>query len=361
MRALPEIHRAVRLAGVLVSGLALSACTAWQTGDNGVGADHIRVPHQKHKDGQVECIGCHDEIWEEGALYESHLPPESKCLECHSEEKEKGNCGFCHTNVKKAQHWPKKETELVLNHKAHLERTKEDCTACHKQLPEPYREPSQTPPMAACLNCHEHAEKFDAGKCNDCHTDLSHYPLKPISAYSHSGNYVQRHSRDARNGTEQCAMCHEQNFCADCHSSTVGRKIELKNAEKVTSDFIHRNDFLTRHSIEAKFQPTTCLRCHGQSFCTNCHTVQNLTKDGTNPRDPHPQGWSLPNSAQFHGPAARRDIASCAACHDQGPRSNCIDCHKVGGIGGNPHPSGWTDKHPNSDINKNGMCLYCHQ
>jgi hypothetical protein len=32
----------------------------------------------------------------------------------------------------------------------------------------------------------------------------------------------------------------------------------------------------------------------------------------------------------------------------------------VGGIGGNPHPAGWTDRHPRSEIAQNGMCGYCH-
>ena len=138
--------------------------------------------------------------------------------------------------------------------------------------------------------------------------------------------------------------------------------MEIKHAENVNSDYIHRNDFLGRHSIEAKFNDTTCLRCHGTTFCQSCHTLQNLTRDGMNPRDPHPPGWSFPGASGGtpHGDAARKDITSCASCHDQGPRSNCIECHKVGGIGGNPHPPGWTDKHPKSEINKNGMCIYCH-
>jgi len=65
------------------------------------------------------------------------------------------------------------------------------------------------------------------------------------------------------------------------------------------------------------------------------------------------------NSAapEFHGRAARRDIVACAGCHDQGPATNCIGCHRVGAYGGNPHPRGWmsagTDR-------QQGMCRYCH-
>jgi hypothetical protein len=102
----------------------------------------------------------------------------------------------------------------------------------------------------------------------------------------------------------------------------------------VTSDFIHRGDYLTRHSIEARSDPVLCQRCHGISFCTACHNQENVGPGGSNPRRPHPPGWALPGPTS-HAVAARRDIVSCASCHDQGPNSNCVGCHKVGGVGGN--------------------------
>ena len=54
--------------------------------------------------------------------------------------------------------------------------------------------------------------------------------------------------------------------------------------------------------------------------------------------------------------AARRNIGSCAACHDQGPVSNCVRCHQVGGLGGTPHPAGWRSTAPVS----NPECSACH-
>ena len=35
---------------------ALPACSAWRTGESGLGTDHIRVPHDKLKAAQVDCI-----------------------------------------------------------------------------------------------------------------------------------------------------------------------------------------------------------------------------------------------------------------------------------------------------------------
>jgi hypothetical protein len=252
------------------------------------------------------------------------------------------------------------EPRVRVSHAEHLERTKDDCKTCHTSFPEPLRTPAMKPQMAACLSCHEHRSDYDQGKCAKCHLDLTRYPLAPIADFSHAGNYVRTHMDDARSGADRCATCHEQSFCADCHARTVPMKIELKLPERVDADFIHRGDYIGRHVADAQAEPATCRRCHGSSFCDSCHRAQNLTPFGANPRDPHPPGWVLPGSAQFHGTAARRDITSCAGCHDQGARSICVDCHKVGGVGGNPHPAGWTDRHPRESIARNGMCLACH-
>jgi hypothetical protein len=246
-----------------------------------------------------------------------------------------------------------------MSHAAHIERTKEDCKACHASLPDPVRRPSLAPTMRACLSCHEHQKEYDDGRCAVCHRDLSRYPLKPVADFSHQGNYVKEHGASARSSVETCAQCHEQTFCTDCHAQTVSTRVELKYTERVAADFIHRNDFLSRHALEARADEASCRRCHGSSFCADCHAAQNLTPLAANPRNPHPPGWAQPGPNN-HGAAARRDVESCAACHDQGAQSICVTCHKVGGIGGNPHPASWTSHHSHAEIRTNGMCLYCH-
>ncbi len=352
------MKRASIALGIALALLCASCAMWWRGGAHGLyTGDLIKAPHDLHKKAKVECLTCHEGVYDATALGGNFRPPESKCLECHKEEKDKGNCGFCHTDVKQARPFPKREPTLRMNHAAHIDRVKEDCARCHKSLPEPVRTASMTPPMSACLTCHQ--ADYDRGKCELCHRDLSHFDLKPVSSFSHQGNYVRDHARDARSSVDSCATCHEQTFCSDCHAATVATRIEIKSSERVNADFIHRNDFVSRHAVEARGDATGCRRCHGSSFCESCHAANNLTATAVNPRDPHPPGWSFPGPAS-HAQPARRDIASCAACHDQGPRSICITCHKVGGIGGDPHPPGWTGSHPASEIQRNGMCLYCH-
>ncbi|MDB4969781.1 MAG: hypothetical protein JWN44_5470 [Myxococcales bacterium] len=347
---------------LLVVAILLSSSCAWWWRDAVplAGGDVIKVPHERHRAGGVECLACHETLYDQKSLAQPTLPAESVCLQCHAAEKQKGNCGFCHTDVRKAAPWPARAPALQMSHAEHIERTKEKCTVCHTRLPEPVRTSSMAPAMAACLSCHEHRQEYDDGRCQRCHTDLSRYPLAPVSLYSHRGDFVHEHARPARAAGATCAECHEQTFCSDCHASTVATRIEVKLPERVDANFIHRNDYVGRHQVEAAADPAQCRRCHGSSFCENCHRAQNLSSAGANPRDPHPPGWSLPGSQQFHGTAARRDIVACAACHDQGARSICVDCHKVGGIGGNPHPPGWTSRHGVNEIARNGMCAACH-
>jgi len=350
----------VKRLGLCLLVVATASCAPWLTIRLNYGVDAIRAPHGVHKNAKVECIACHEEIYDAKTLDKRVLPKEEKCLECHREQKQQGKCSNCHTDVKRALPWPEREPTLRMSHADHIDRVKEDCSVCHKSLPNPLRAADAAPPMSACLSCHEHKQEYDDGRCSRCHIDLSRYPLKPVSMFSHQGNFVREHGRSARAAGATCTQCHEQTFCSDCHANTVSTKIEVKFPERVDAGFIHRNDFLGRHSVEAQGDPASCRRCHGSSFCENCHTQQNLTPQAANPRDPHPVGWSFPGSREFHGTAARQDITRCAGCHDQGARSICVDCHRVGGIGGDPHPPGWQSRHDRNEISHNSMCLACH-
>ncbi|MEW5848570.1 MAG: cytochrome c3 family protein [Myxococcota bacterium] len=320
--------------------------------------DHIKFPHARHAKADVECLACHETVYDAEDLQARHLPGEDKCLECHAEEKEQGRCIFCHTDVQAAQPREASLPSLEFSHVKHLERTEEDCARCHTALSEPKRG-GETVAMDRCLGCHEHKVTFREGRCDQCHTDLVKERVQPLREFTHQGNFVLQHRFSARASSESCMLCHTQNQCVDCHNATPPVRVELRRPEAVTSNFIHRNDFISRHNIEAQADPAQCFRCHGNSFCNDCHRMQNLTSTGSNPRNPHPRGWVM-GGTELHGAAARRDIQQCASCHDQGPQSNCIQCHQVGGVGGNPHPPGWNLDHNRNDIQLNGMCQYCH-
>ncbi len=343
---------------LLVAGAALSltACASL------IGVfvdrrDQIRAPHDRHKKADVDCATCHETIFDAKDLTTQDLPKEKVCLGCHKKEKESGNCGFCHTRPDKPETFARVERELKVNHTEHIERVKEDCTQCHKELPQTVRKEGIAPPMAGCLGCHNHQEDWNAGRCETCHLDLTRYPLKPLAEFSHKGDWLRDHKLEARAAPQMCSNCHEQSFCSQCHNKTEGLRVDLVIPERTDRSFIHRNDFLSRHSVEAVADPAKCERCHGTDFCQSCHLKNGLVPGAADGLNPHPRGFGM---GAEHGRQARQDITSCAACHDQGAASICVKCHQVGGVGGNPHPPSYTLRHPKEEIGKNAMCRVCH-
>lgn len=352
---------------IVASCLLLSACMGAYA--RLAHRDRIIIPHAKHAAAKVDCLTCHETVYDSKKLGDPVMPNEKTCMQCHKDKQQQ--CSMCHTDIKartelkqlvshaKPGSLPVEPQPIIMNHSAHIERVKEDCKVCHTTLPNPLRDAANVPTMDSCLTCHQ--KSYDQGTCRQCHTDLKEFPLKPITSYTHSGNFVKEHKRAARSDSAPCADCHDQSFCADCHASTVATRIDILLPERVERDFVHRNDFLSHHATEARLDAGSCAKCHGQSFCSSCHTAQGLTPVASNPRSPHPAGYALPGSGQSHAADARHDINACASCHDQGAKSICVDCHRSGGVGGNPHPSGWSRRHPQSEIGTNHMCLACHQ
>jgi hypothetical protein len=136
--------------------------------------------------------------------------------------------------------------------------------------------------------------------------------------------------------------------------------VERRRPAALERALVHRGDFVSRHGIEALSQPARCARCHTPATCDACHLERGVSGGRVGGRNPHPPGWVVgaPGAPSGHGRDARRDILACASCHDQGPATNCIRCHKVGAYArANPHPSGWRSARSASA----SMCRYCHE
>jgi hypothetical protein len=218
---------------------------------------------------------------------------------------------------------------------------------------------SPLPAMSQCFTCHEHQEQWDAGKCAPCHSasELSRTP--PVSFLRHDQEFARHHGQFAVEDKRLCQSCHSQKQCNECHDASQDLTVERRRPEKVEADPVHGGGFLVRHAIEAQATPARCARCHTPESCDSCHLQRGVSGLGVGGRNPHPAGWvgSNANASSAHGHEARRDILLCASCHDQGPATNCIRCHRVGGYGGNPHPNGWRS----ARSPEQGMCRYCHE
>ncbi len=350
----------VRRTSLLLLGLAGLVACATMAAKRVIASDEavVRLSHKRHQDNDVACTACHKAIAKSAALgAERELPKEAVCLKCHSEWKEENKCAACHV-AQPPRTYPTRERGITFSHVFHLKQVDNACERCHKVLPEPGSTERAAPKMSICLECHQ--SDYNEGKCTPCHTDLRRLALRPVAYFSHEGEFLKRHKNSARVEPNTCAQCHEQSFCSDCHASTVATPLEFKLPEKLDSQFLHRNDYVSRHMIEAREDPALCKRCHGASFCQDCHTRSGVSATAQNARNPHPAGWTTLGAPTFHGPEARRDIASCQVCHDRGAQTNCVACHRVGGVGGNPHPPSFLSKKDSGDRRNNKMCSVCH-
>jgi hypothetical protein len=356
---------------VVAAAALLAACAAKDSKPAPRTDPPFVFPHSPHVENDVDCKACHAAIVKdtklEARVRHVALPKKNgdACNGCHDEKDFKDK-------IKLAIPARTRAFDVRFNHAAHLAKEGVTCVTCHKAPPEAGQDKPSRLDMASCTGCHVHQADFEAGRCTPCHVDLKRYE-KPVAAFQHAGDFLKLHGNLAKPTAESCAACHDQTYCADCHSgATTAQRQSILFPEAVQRDFIHRGDYQSRHMIDAGADPASCRKCHGSAFCDSCHTQRNLTQTFgglTPPKNPHPDPavWLSKGSGDFHGAAARKNIVACAACHDNGADSLCVACHRVGGSAsvssGNPdgpHPSSFVSKHRSEDRTKRAMCMACH-
>ncbi len=315
-----------------------------------------RFPHQTHlADVGANCLTCHRSVLSSTESGVANLPAYSVCARCHGQEAGPGakfsyNAAATFAGAAGRNH-------IVFAHKNHMPRAKGQCVKCHVDVQTDKPTAGILPNMASCLeSCHQ--RDYDTNACTRCHEAADLPKLRPVSDIPHGVDYVPRHATDATRAQRLCQTCHQDSWCTSCHENSGGLRADLQRLNDVQSEFSHRGDYITRHPIEASENASKCLKCHTVSSCDACHVRNHVSGNGIGGVNHHPPGWvGDPGGETFHGRAARRHIVECASCHEQGPATNCIRCHKVGAYGGNPHPSGWKSSQSNSSAE---MCQYCH-
>ena len=155
--------------------------------------------------------------------------------------------------------------------------------------------------------------------------------------------------------------CHDERACAGCHGASVPALPSRLAFDDPLRAAVHRAGFRSRHADEARGQPGLCTTCHRVESCTDCHAAEGVAAraaGGAPTGSPHPAGWvGLGPAGNEHGRAARRDPLACASCHGGAGEMLCVGCHRVGGIGGNPHPPGWSSR---LDERADLPCRLCH-
>ena len=327
--------------------------------------DIITFSHNLHSEQGLDCSDCHKNVQNDA---EQKLTPMSmdQCGECHDVEDE-AQCKTCHSNAEESDGWQKAEpAPLLFSHQTHNRRQPEamkNCASCHgaaATAPSTASRAALLPTHAECAACHK--KQISLGQCDMCHDRLDLYDMVANDYYSHEPGFMARHGLEAVSGEANCTLCHEQSYCADCHNRNATIVPSLKYPDRVDRTFMHSGDWLSRHALESRANPANCQKCHGISYCSSCHNRNGIgagvDQDGTNNPHPDRNTW-LGRGRGSHGAEARKDILSCASCHDQGAASNCVQCHQER-MGINPHPPGWKSTVPAGDRYSHPTCRICH-
>lgn len=355
MSRLAAAIRATVALAVFVALGAFGGCVR----DTRPARDEIIFGHPSHLRAGISCVDCHAGAVQEGTADTSLLPPKSSCTDCHTAPAEQ-QCSYCHTVPEAAGPYRDSDRGVRFEHVAHASPSEGQCVRCHASRIDQRSLQAFEPHMPNHDDCASgcHTEEFRALDCASCHVDLSRYEIQDLtSSVRHPMGFTDRHGNAAKADAAVCTQCHEPTFCNDCHMAAPSAvPLELLDHTRVWRDFVHRGDYLSRHAVEASLERNSCALCHGVSFCDGCHEQSGIG-GSVAPGSPHPPGWLDPSSINGHARAARRDLLSCASCHEADAEQTCTPCHRAGGVAGNPHPPGFGD---GMDVNEHAICRACH-
>ncbi len=260
----------------------------------------LHFSHAKHLDRlralprtarDEECRTCHGSYAEVDLATRAQLPPMATCLDCHDGKRAPIQCSTCHltafgakgarleTDLPSGQLRPGPGDPLGLDHGQRYDRMhalvapghREQCLACHSDR--------------QCLACHDGTTK---------------------RAAIHPGDFVSTHAVPARADEPHCDACHRrQSFCIACHER-VGVGAEAP-AFQVQGHRVHPANWAQNHGAQAARNIGQCASCHREEGCLQCHA----TTGTPTPNAPtHPPGFSG-NCGSLY----RKNARACQKCH----------------------------------------------
>jgi len=158
----------------------------------------------------------------------------------------------------------------------------------------------------------------------------------------HEAGFALAHRSQAGAAALECAGCHTQRFCSDCHTG------EASGARR-----FHAANFAVSHATSAFARETECAACHNaEAFCRSCHVQSGLASSGRLDVAYH---TAQPQWLLQHGRAARQGLQNCTSCHVQ---RDCLTCHSTTGWGINPHGRDFDAARQAQRTPR--TCLVCH-
>lgn len=329
---------------------------------------------ESHYAAAVDCAVCHVALADASGLPDERIaafpmPPghdAAEFLRIHGEAAEEGagTCAVCHTRDSCARCHLDPEAVPAIAALEPDARVAALVFGRPGEWPEPesharpawlralHGEAAEEDP-ATCANCHARTS------CQACHRGggpavLASLPMprpggpvgvtvEQVEPVGHTADFVFNHAAAAATGAPDCAACHTERQCVDCHDGSA------------KADF-HPVNFVALHGAEAFANDSECAACHSrESFCRDCHMGLGLAAGdrttGGAFHDAQPD-WLL-----AHGLPARQDLESCTTCHQQ---RSCLRCHSARqGFRVSPHGP---DFDPGAVAGKSTMsCAVCHR
>ena len=342
----------------------------------------IKFSHSLHKD-LMDCQSCHSKVLESVNLKESLFPNHDNCSECHDVDDDK-NCNTCHYDDN-YEALIQRQSGLIFNHKIHLSNSDVNCESCHKGLTEvdySWQASAANPGMEICYSCHND-KTVASNACESCHISTANLLPQDHKVVS----FTRTHKFAAQQFNANCAMCHDNQSCDDCHVATTGITETntlndfyqpyypsnfVDGAKQQAISRVHELNYRFSHGIDASGKTSDCQTCHQiETFCVECHQAENedFAFGGIVPASHLKLSFKtigVGSGGGDHAILARRDIEKCMSCHDvNGADPTCITCHlDPDGIKGtNPktHASSFMKDEKGDWHNDYGsVCYNCH-
>ncbi|MDQ7053387.1 MAG: cytochrome c3 family protein [candidate division KSB1 bacterium] len=338
-----------------------------------------RFSHKLHiTEAEVECSACHPMAEDSQSAEDFLLPTMDECSECHDVEDE-DECATCHGEEEEIETFDQPVRTITFNHKIHIAREL-SCETCHKGLEESEAPTTATlPSMMTCIGCHDGSAAPPA--CQTCHANPEN--LRPAS--HKQVDWYKEHKRQVRTTSPEstCSACHTENDCQTCHAEaslqmTKGLFLRPLSEDRILSfgtkvmvkQTFHDLNYRFIHAIDFRSKRADCFSCHNQqTFCTDCHE-KNQEAGFRSPvplthRSPDFVRIGVGSGGGLHATLGKRDIETCAACHDlEGADPVCITCHvdRTPGKGNDPktHPSGFRNDEGDWHHDSASLCFQCH-
>ncbi len=249
-------------------------------------ADPLRFPHGIHViENEMDCAECHGDVMTLAPGARA-TPGHDVCGMCHDVE-EQGECGTCHLDPENPAAVPPVTAPASFAHELHDGLT---CDRCHGMFTAESVKPA-LPAVPDCRLCH--GEKDVQPSDHD------------LVAWRGD------HGLEAAFGTEECAVCHTQASCDECHQG-----VNLYGSP-------HPVSWAFNHGIEAAWGGD-CLACHEtRETCTSCHRATLPVPHAFGP------AWANAETGGDHSEEAAAFPEACITCHDLGGADpTCARCHE---------------------------------